>query len=175
MNHTEKELAILEKIHKSKDSIKQRDLAKIAGLSLGMTNAILKRLIEKGLVTVKKINNRNIRYAVSPSGIEAISAKSYGFLKRTIKNVVIYKEAIEDLVDEIKEMGYGKITLVGKSDLDFIIEHVCMKKTISFSKSSGEEVGSDSFYIFSESIDPETENTSIGYKNNKYLKKILMG
>lgn len=175
MNHTEKELAILEKIHKSKDSIKQRDLAKIAGLSLGMTNAIVKRLVEKGLVTVKKVNNRNIRYAVSPSGIEAISAKSYGFLKRTIKNVVIYKEAIEELVSEIKEMGYGKITLVGGSDLDFIIEHVCMKKAIVFSKAVSAEVNSESFFIYSEKTDPSETTESGSFNNSRYLKKILMG
>jgi len=33
------------------------------GLSLGMTNAILKRLAAKGWITVRKVNNRNIRYA----------------------------------------------------------------------------------------------------------------
>lgn len=177
MNHTEKELAILEKIHKSKDSIKQRDLAKIAGLSLGMTNAILKRLIEKGLITVKKVNNRNIRYAVSPSGIEVISAKSYRFFKKTIKNVVIYKEAIEELISDIKETGYGKITLVGKSDLDFIIEHVCMKKEIVFTKAASVEVNKDCFFIFSEYVEPVDENSSSmeSSENRRYLKKILMG
>ena len=54
MNHPEKELKILEKIHNNEDSIRQRDLAKIAGLSLGMTNSILKRLMDKGFLTVQK-------------------------------------------------------------------------------------------------------------------------
>ena len=59
----------------------QRDLARIVGLSLGMTNAILKRL-------VKKVNNRNIQYIVSPKGINEITRRSYRYFKRTIKNVV---------------------------------------------------------------------------------------
>ena len=79
MNHSEKELKILEKIHNNEDSVKQRDLEKIAELSLGMTNSILKRLIEKGFITVKKVNNRNIKYAVSPLGIEEISNSAIPF------------------------------------------------------------------------------------------------
>ena len=57
--------------------INQRDLAEIAGLSLGMTNSILKRLVHKGLLSINKVNNRNIRYLVTPSGLEAISSRSY--------------------------------------------------------------------------------------------------
>ena len=64
--HEDKELEILENIYHSSSSVRQRDLAEIVGLSLGMTNAILKRLVKKGLLTVRKVNNRNIRYAVFP-------------------------------------------------------------------------------------------------------------
>ena len=66
MNHSEKELKILEKIHQNEDSIRQRDLAKIAGLSLGMTNSILKRLIEKGFITVKKVTTTEISSMLFP-------------------------------------------------------------------------------------------------------------
>ena len=153
MNHSEKELSILEKIHKSKDSIKQRDLAKIAGLSLGMTNTILKRLVEKGLITIKKVNNRNIVYAVSPKGIEEISARSYKFFKRTIKNVVVYKEAIEAIIKDTKEKGFTKIFLAGKSDMDFIVEHMCSKNQIQYCNGEMSDMDEPGvFVIYSESI-----------------------
>ena len=84
----DKEIEILESIYHNPHRVSQRDLAQIAGLSLGMTNVILKRLAGKGLLTIKKVNNRNIRYAVSPKGIEAITRKSYRYFKPTIKNVV---------------------------------------------------------------------------------------
>ena len=184
MGHSEKELEILEKIHKSKDSVRQRDLAKIAGLSLGMTNAIIKRLMEKGFVTVKKVNNRNIKYAVSPLGIEEISKRSFKYFKRTIRNVVVYKEAIEELLEDIKKTGYTKIILVGNSDIDFIIEHICVKKTMQFVRETAEDPGideKDSFFIFSERIEPErNENRKdlhekTDRKNCEYLKKLLVG
>ncbi len=176
MNNPEKEFSILEKIHNSKNLIRQRDLAKIAGLSLGMTNAILKRLVEKGFITIQKVNNRNIRYAVSPLGIEEISRKSFKFFKRTIKNIVVYKEAIEEILEEAERSGYRKIILIGKSDIDFIIEHICMKKGIPFLREdliSGD--GEKSlFYIISENIQPEKEEYNLS-DNRRYLKKILMG
>ncbi len=132
VNTDEKELEVLENIYHSSSSIRQRDLAEVVGLSLGMTNAILKRLTSKGLLKVKKVNNRNIRYVVSPDGIEAITKRSYRFFRRTIKNVVFYRESIEKMIVHSKESGYEAVVLKGKSDLDFIIEHSCHKNGIDY-------------------------------------------
>ncbi|MEA1910852.1 MAG: winged helix-turn-helix transcriptional regulator, partial [Spirochaetota bacterium] len=114
-NTYETELTILENIYVNNGGIRQRDLAEIAGLSLGMTNSILKRLAVKGLLSIKRINNRNIHYIVTPTGIEAITKKSYQYFKRTIKNVVYYNEAIENLTADIKNKGYEGIILKGSS------------------------------------------------------------
>jgi DNA-binding MarR family transcriptional regulator len=128
---TEKELEVLEQIYLHHD-VRQRDLARVIGMSLGMTNAILKRLTQKGFLSVRKVNNRNIIYAVSPVGMEALARKSYRYLKRTIRHVVDYKEAIEHVVAAAAEQGYRTLILVGKSDLDFIVEHLCIKYELTF-------------------------------------------
>jgi DNA-binding MarR family transcriptional regulator len=163
----EKEIEILERISRSKSTIRQRDLARIIGLSLGMTNSILKRLTKKGLLQIKKVNNRNIQYVVSPQGMEAIGRRSYRYFRRTIKNVVAYKEAMDELLQEIKGKGYRCLLLVGKSDLDFIVEHFCDKYRIEYrniatvSSVPTEEDGN--FLLYSENIDrtvPESEHTA---------------
>jgi predicted transcriptional regulator len=131
----ELELEILQHIRQSPDSVRQRDLATVIGKSLGMTNAILHRLTEKGMLTVSKVNNRNISYAVTPRGMRELAGRSYRYFKRTIKNVVDYKEAIEaELRDCLLEMAAANagdrprsLVLVGKSDLDFILEHLAWK------------------------------------------------
>ena len=76
MTSSEKEITILNHIHTNPQHVNQRDLAKITGLSLGMTNSIVKRLAQKGLLTIKRVNNRNIHYLVTPSGIEILTRKS---------------------------------------------------------------------------------------------------
>ena len=163
----EKEIEILERISRSKSTIRQRDLARIIGLSLGMTNSILKRLTNKGLLQVKKVNNRNIQYVVSPAGMEAIALRSYRYFKRTLKNVVTYKEAVDELVQEIKQKGCRRLVLVGKSDLDFIVEHFCDKYRIEYRNVrdlSANPPGEDGdFLLYSENLKShvlENENTA---------------
>ena len=163
----EKEIEILERISCSKSTIRQRDLARIIGLSLGMTNSILKRLAHKGLLQVKKVNNRNIQYMVSPAGMEAIAHRSYRYFKRTLKNVVAYKEATDELVQEIKHKGYRRLVLVGKSDLDFIVEHFCAKYKIEYRNVRGftthSPVEDEEFLLYSEKLEQsvvESENTA---------------
>ena len=164
-----KEIEILENIYQSSPEIRQRDLAEIAGVSLGMTNSILKRLAGKGFLTIKRINNRNIHYIVTSSGIEAITRKSYRYFKRTIKNVVYYKEAIENLISDKKKQGYEGIILKGSSDLDFIVEHACRKSGLKYIKKDG--AGDKVFLLYSENYIPDTED----YNNNcGFLQSILI-
>ena len=164
----EKELTILENIYKQPGEIRQRDLAEIAGLSLGMTNAILKRLAIKGLLTIKKVNNRNIHYIVTPTGIEAITRKSYRYFKRTIKNVANYREAIESLVESIENQGYEGLILKGSSDLDFIVEHACRKNDLKYIKD--DHYTGKYFLLYSEKYLPDDEEIGSG---KAFLQSIL--
>ena len=169
MYTSDKEAIILELIYYD-DSLKQRDLADKAGISLGMTNAILKRLIEKGWLMTKRLNRRNISYVVSLAGIEEIFKRSYRYFKRTIDDVTLYREKIKQLVAEAVNAGYDKVVLVGKSDLEFLVEYVCGKTNILFKKeeSKNKQIGS-AFYIYSEHYKPDN---SVPPK--QWLYKIIM-
>ncbi|MDA3938115.1 MAG: winged helix-turn-helix transcriptional regulator [Spirochaetia bacterium] len=168
-NNHETEITILENIHANSGGIRQRDLAEIAGLSLGMTNSILKRLAVKGLLTIKRVNNRNIHYIVTPAGIEAITRKSYGYFKRTIKNVVYYREAIENLVYDIKKQGYDGLILKGSSDLDFIVEHACRKSKLKYIKEDG--INNNIFLLYSENYLPDSE---VQGEDKAFLQSVLI-
>lgn len=153
MYTSDKEAIILEHIYYN-DSLKQRELADKAGISLGMTNAILKRLIEKGWLMTKRLNSRNISYVVSPAGMEEIFKRGYRYFKRTIDDVRLYKEEIERLVSEAVEDGYKAIVLVGKSDLDFLVEYVCGKEGIAFKKIKTDvDLSEDVFVLYGEQIE----------------------
>jgi len=150
MATVERELEVLESIYHNGSRVRQRDLARVVGLSLGMTNAILKRLAHKGLLAIRKVNNRNIRYAVTPEGADEIARRSYRYLKRTIRNVVDYKEAIERLVAEVRRRGFHAVTLVGASDVDFIVEHVCAKHGVRFERGDDGRDQNGRFRVISE-------------------------
>jgi len=150
MAAAEHELEVLESIYHNGARVRQRDLARVAGLSLGMTNAILKRLAHKGWLVIRKVNNRNILYAVTAAGSDEIARRSYRYFKRTIRNVVDYKEAIERLVADAKQRGFDEVALVGASDLDFIVEHVCAKSGVRFRRGSRDRDNQGCFRVISE-------------------------
>ena len=139
MSTAEREIDVLETIQRSTEPVRQRDIAHAIGLSLGMTNEILKRLARKGWLSIRKVNSRNIQYVVSPKGVEEIAGRSYRFLRRTIGNIVRYKEAIETLVREAKEDGCIEVVLVGESDLEFLVEHACASNGVGFRGEGGHE------------------------------------
>lgn len=169
MYTSDKEAIILEHIYYD-DSLKQRELADKAGISLGMTNAILKRLIEKGWLMTKRLNRRNISYVVSPAGIEEIFKRSYRYFKRTIDDVTLYREKIEQLIAEAAADGYGCVLLVGKSDLDFLVEYACGKAGIKFNKAdSDKETQKNMFILYGE----QYEVANLG-SENKWLKTLIM-
>ena len=155
MYSSDKESIILEQIYYN-DSQKQRELADKAGISLGMTNAVLKRLVEKGWLVTKRLNSRNISYEVSPAGQKELFGQEYSYFKRTIENILFYKERIEQLVSEAVAAGYKSIVLVGNSDLDFLVEYACVKAGLEFAKTDIAEINKkEKFVLYSEQFEAD--------------------
>jgi DNA-binding MarR family transcriptional regulator len=172
------EYLILEKVYDSSENrspLRQRDLAQVAGTSLGMTNAILKRLARKGWITIQKLNSRTIRYAVTLEGMGEIIRRSYGYFRRTIKNVFFYKERIDQALGEAKRKGLVSALLVGASDLDFIVEHSCHRQGLQFLQTPDEAdaVPADdaTLRVYAESI-PHTGMRPSG--NVLFLSRIVL-
>ncbi|MBN2657983.1 MAG: winged helix-turn-helix transcriptional regulator [Spirochaetales bacterium] len=171
MKNPENELKILELISQGKDDISQRDISRIIGLSLGMTNSILRRFAEKGLITIKKVNNRNIQYALTAKGFEEIGHRSWNYFKRTIKNVVVYREAINGILKEALDNGFRDVVLVGSSDLEFIVEHECYKLGFPFRTvyEKSEDLSENSFLIFAENQVKDPHERSFSYSLNNLV------
>lgn len=116
---------------------KQRDIARAIGLSLGMTNSILKRLASKGFLVMRRLNSRNISYLVTPAGVELIARRSYRYLRRTVGTIVRYRDRIFSLVkDASRSVPRGSapatVMLIGESDLAFLLEWCAAKCDMSF-------------------------------------------
>jgi DNA-binding MarR family transcriptional regulator len=180
------EFLILENIYSSLDQdtpLRQRDLALIAGTSLGMTNSILKRLAQKGWISAKKLNRRKIQYAVTIDGINELLRRSYRYFKRTIKNIMVYKDAIDRVISQARRKNFAVVLLIGVSDLEFIIEHCCHNCGLSFLRTvdtatARQALDEQTFGIFAETIPEQPENRGAGKKgppNTLYLSRLVMG
>jgi DNA-binding MarR family transcriptional regulator len=172
------EYAILEEVYNSSEhhrSLRQRDMAQTAGASLGMTNVILKRLTKKGWIAIKKLNSRNIQYAITLDGMNEIIHRSYHYFKRTIKNVVFYRESIDKAIQQAKQRGVTTVILVGVSDLDFILEHSCHRHGLSFLKTvsviSKQKNLGDTLTVYAETIPLSRDMTS---NTSLYLSRMVL-
>ncbi len=74
----ERELKIIEEISREKN-LTQRKISHKLGLSLGMTNLVLKRLANKGYIKVKGLNRRKVQYILTPKGFAEKTKKSYRY------------------------------------------------------------------------------------------------
>ncbi len=156
---TPKEITLLSNVHQtllSSPEASQRDISKALNMSLGMTNNILKRFIDKGWICMNKISARNIRYVLTPEGLKEVAKRSYNYIKRTIKNVYDYKELILDYIQQEKSNGINQVILLGEDDIAFIIEYACQKHDLSFYNikqiDSDIKVENNTLFLLSETI-----------------------
>lgn len=176
MEPTEAEIQILENIHRNARTLHQRDIAYRAGLSLGMTNAILKRLARKGWLSIRKVNNRNIRYLATAAGLEKIAQRSYRYLRRTVSDIVRYRDAIGSIIDTAIEHGARGVELRGASSLDFIVEHLCAKRSIGYQVAAGGAIGPAPpgwFVLYSETLGRPDHREKEG-RMTAYLQEVLV-
>jgi DNA-binding MarR family transcriptional regulator len=139
MSKADTELSVLESIAAASQgptSLTQREIARSTGLSLGMTNALLKRLAERGWIKLTRISTRTIQYALSPEGMAEIARRSAAYFRRSSRNAEVYRERLESFVLDQLRNGVGTIVLVGASDLDFLLEYICERHGVVFLKSA---------------------------------------
>ena len=135
-HQSDREISLLE-VLKARPDAGQRHMIRAIGMSLGMTNLLLKDLSAKGWMMVRKLSPRKVQYVLTPEGIKELSRRSYRYLKKSIRNVADCRAQLEALVVEAKRSGSTGLQLVGASDLDFVIEHLCHQHGLAF-RVSGE-------------------------------------
>lgn len=145
MNYsTDLELDLLETLYASHAeglSPSQRDLAGAAGLSLGMTNALLRRFAERGWVKFSSLRGRHLQYGLTPDGVAEVARRSVAYFARAARNASRYRSRIDHFVREARERGYLELVLEGPAELDFLFEYSCMRHGIAFRKAAGSEAG----------------------------------
>lgn len=129
------ELTLLETLYALEGEgqpVSQRVLARQAGLSLGMTNALLKRFFERGWIKLTRLDARKVHYAMTPEGIEEIARKAVGFFVRAAGNARVYWARIDDFAARLAQNGYEGIILESPLELDFLFEYACLRHGLRF-------------------------------------------
>ena len=156
------ELAVLESLYasgKRADGLSQRQLAKAAGVSLGLVNALLKRFAGKGWVLLRRASPRQVEYALTPAGVSEIAHRTYRYLRRSARSASLYRDLFEAFVLDAKAKGLRTVVLAGHSDLDFILEYaserhgLCFAKGLDPAKAVALARSPDTIVVLSEELD----------------------
>ena len=113
-------------------SVSQRKLSSQMKLNVASVNFALKRLVQKGYVTMIGENPRRIKYYITPEGLKEKIQLAYKFFGR---NIYYYKEIRKDIESRIVKATGGteiSIAIYGACELSEITYMVVSKMSSNF-------------------------------------------
>lgn len=95
----------------------QRRLASELGIALGLVNAYLKRCVKKGFLKARQAPARRYVYYLTPKGFSEKSRLTIEYLSYSFGFFRQAKEDCSRLFGQVRERGFTRVALAGKSDL----------------------------------------------------------
>lgn len=124
-----KEFALIHEISRS-PAKNQRELSSRAGLSLGMTNLLLKRLVRKGYLKVKQLDWNKTQYLLTLKGSMEKARKSYAYALYTLEQARKITRAIQEAVIAEYREGNRRATVVAWPETAAIIRRALAEKDL---------------------------------------------
>lgn len=100
----QKEYTLIEAISQE-SSLTQRELSQNTGLSLGMTNILLKKLINKGYIKVKHLDWKRTQYLLTMKGMMEMSRKSYSYALHTLNQFRVIRKSMRAIIMQEYKKG----------------------------------------------------------------------
>ena len=123
---SEKEFTVIDRIGNNGSELTQCQIAQHAGLSLGLTNLILKKLTRKGYIKITHLTPKKMHYILTRKGMIEKAEKSYRYVCRTVREM----RRIEGVVSEVLKAEYLKgirvLGIIGDGELEEVI-YLCSR------------------------------------------------
>ena len=102
-------------------NVSQRNLAARLGIALGLTNAVLKRCLKKGLLKVQQVPARRYAYYLTPKGFAEKSRLTAEYLSTSLQFYRSARQEYTALLQYCETRGWRQIVLVGATELAEIV------------------------------------------------------
>jgi DNA-binding MarR family transcriptional regulator len=124
-------LSVLEAIGEDA-SRSQRQVSGLTGLNLAKVNFVIRRLVERGLVSLRNVSENPNRlrylYELTPAGALERSRLMYRFLLRTIEEYDAVEARVRGRLEALRASGVRRIALLGADSVSSavvgIVRHV---------------------------------------------------
>ena len=137
----------------------QRALSAHVGLSLGMTNLLVRRLVIKGFLRIKQLNRKKVEYLLTTRGLAEKAKKSVHYTLKTIESIGLIKKQLHDLLVPCLRSEYPNVLIVEKGDLADLVGEVLKQVAydhtrITYSDRIASDYSSDTLIIDTSSKAP---------------------
>ena len=156
--------------------LSQRQVARETGLSLGMVNLVLRRLVKTGAIKVVSLNGRTARYLLTPAGAAEKTRRAYEYLHRTVDTFRDLRVRIDKLIAQLHAEGAREFLIYGEGEVADIAE-LCLARTtladLSYRRDSGEPPAD---YVPTRAVlRCSMEPLGIGYVGVSVLERLVQG
>ena len=124
-----RELILLDQIEQNPD-INQSTLADQLGVAVGTVNWHIKRLVEKGAVTVKRAERKKLRYIITPEGIALRAKLTVNYIENSMLLYRRTRRVVLTAVPKIRDAGFDSVRIVGDGDLAEVVRLSCLEHGI---------------------------------------------
>ncbi len=122
MNLEEQRTLNLFELVESRPSFNQRQLAQELDISLGLANAYLRTVLNKGWIRARQVKARRWLYFLTPQGALEKSRLSLSYLHRTLDSFRELRRKADAMLAELAEEGVTGVHLLGEGDWADIVQ-----------------------------------------------------
>lgn len=109
-------LRILQELHEN-NKLNQRALSKKLNISLGLTNAFIKRLVSKGYFKITTLPKSRMKYILTPKGIAEKTRLTYEYFIYSMQYYKMMRKKLRETFVELSRNRVNKIYFFGVSEL----------------------------------------------------------
>ncbi len=109
-------LKLLEEIEKNHVA-SQRDLSKKLNISLGLVNAFIKRLAQKGYFKITTIPKNRVKYILTPKGVAEKTRLTYQYIQYSFDFYKRSRKELRKLFKTLLASGVKRVAFYGANDL----------------------------------------------------------
>ena len=136
----------------------QRVLSQELGVSLGMTNILLKRLAKKGLIKAQKLDWNRTRYLLTYKGATEKARKSYSYALYAWSQARKISRAVQETVIAEYRSGARRATVVAWPETAMIIRGALAEKDLPGLEldyaDAFKYVPADAILVFTATVEP---------------------
>ena len=114
-DQVERELLLLDEVSRDAE-ITQRQLSKRAGLSLGLTNIVLRNLTQKGYIRITQAGWKRWLYNLTPKGISHKVRLTVSYISRVMDDFDRVRHTLAEQLDPLGLNEESSIAIVGSSE-----------------------------------------------------------